>query len=178
MNAGAPGGGVVYSDSAGWRARLSDIDPERVEWIVRTADESPCGPGSAEQIRIIHDDTRGFWLCCDVKGLKGRAIEVWRMSRLRVRLAGGNTLESSRIIAAVDPCGRYVLDNARSPFLVTEKVHGYDGAVRLYVRFDQPFTADKIESWHPVCARLVPAPDGNEPLHIDSQSVPTREVDK
>jgi hypothetical protein len=178
MNVGAAAGANIYTDPEGWRARLGDLDPDRVKWIVETADESPCGPGSAETMKIIEGDPRGFWLLCDVKGLEGRAIEVWRMTRARVRLAGGVVLNSSRIIAAVDPCGRQIIDNARAPFLITENVHGYEGAVRLYIRFDRPFRTDEIESWRPVGARLKSVPD-RSPSWTDPQTArPTGEGDK
>jgi hypothetical protein len=177
VNAAAAVGGDIYIDPAGWRARLGNVEPDRIDWIIKTADESSCGPGSAVQIRIIHDDPLGFWLWCDVKGLEGRGIEVGRITRFRVFLADGRALESSRIIASGDPCGSEtnLLDNARTPFLITEAaVHGYEDEEsgirwpRIYVRFADRFAIEDLESWRPVGARLLCVPDRG-PSRADPQ---------
>jgi len=149
---------IIFTAPEGWRARLGKLDPAKVTWIAKTADSSPCGPGSARRAKLMNDDAEGFWVSCHIKGLEGKKIEVWRETRVVLRFADGKVLKSSRIIAAVDPCGFQLLDNAVTPFLVTERTHGYNGAATLYVRFDEKFDLDQMVSWHFSMARTKVAP--------------------
>jgi hypothetical protein len=141
---------TIFTAPEGWRARLDTIDPAKVAWIVVTADASPCGPGSARQMRVIDADQDHLWLSCDVK-LEGQTIEIWRDTRALIEFPDGRVFQSSRIIAALDPCGReYLMDNHVAPFVVGSYIFGYeDGTARLYMRFERTFDVAWLDgaSW-------------------------------
>jgi hypothetical protein len=172
--------GVLFSSPSGWTAELvTRVDRDKIEQQLRIVDipteemlaqhltvnnAGPeqiktvvllwrCGPESGRHIRIIHNDPQGFWVCCDIRGLEGKSFEVWRETKGKVYLRDGRAIESSRILATADPCGFQLLDNAVTPFLVTERTHGYNGTVRLYLRFDEKFDLDEVMNWHFSMAR-------------------------
>ena len=139
---------LAFSAPQGWQATIvGHVDTDKVSQIVEMADTSPCGLGSAQHMRIIDDDPQGFWLSVDVTGLEGKTFEVWRQTYAVIRFSNGKQLKSSRIIAVADPCGFTVLDNAVRPFLVTERLHGYGGSVRLYVRFAERVEIEDVVRW-------------------------------
>jgi len=103
---------------------------------------------------ILNDSPQGYWLCCDVKGLEGDSIIVSIDTTIEIRLLDGRMLKSSRIIATVDPCGFDLLDNQQAPFILSERIFGYDAdgdglkdGVRLYVRFSAWFVVGDIADW-------------------------------
>lgn len=139
--------GDIYRSEHGWRARVEQLDSTKVSLIARSADRSPCGRGSAVAIKTIAADTVGHWIAIDCRGLGGNRYRIWRETKIVVLTCDGRRLESSRIIGAVDPCGFTIVDNAIAPWLLTEALHGYDGDLRLYVRFSEPIKRRCIERW-------------------------------
>jgi hypothetical protein len=139
---------LIFTAPQGWKARLTTLDRQIVRVWVTYVKEDPSAAcyGGGETFQIIYNDPQGFWLACDVR-LEGQTFEVWRETSAWLRLADGQVLYSSRILASADPCGFTLLDNQRWPFVVTQNVHGYNKTVRLYVRFSEEFDLSQVVNW-------------------------------
>jgi hypothetical protein len=139
---------LVYHSAGGWRARITPLKREVVTtWLELVQDDprSECY-GGGKTFEVIDAYPHGVWLSCDVRP-EGRRVEIWRETHAVLYLTEGQRLESVQIIASPDPCGRQVLDNTVRPFVVTERIHGYDDSARLYLRFAEPVEYDEIEEW-------------------------------
>jgi len=139
---------AVYHSPDGWEARLGTLDRTGISLWLEKVKDNPAAHcyGGGEDFEIIDKYPQGVWLTCNVR-LEGRTFEVWKDTHAVLNLKNGRRLESVQIIASPDPCGRQVLDNTVRPFLVTERLHGYDGTVRLYIRLPGPLDPDDLESW-------------------------------
>jgi len=142
---------IAYHSSEGWKARIQPVEQRHLDMMALWLEKVQNNPnancyGGGRPAELMVKDPPGTWAACDVR-LDGHTVEVWKDTHAVFNLTGDRTLYSSQIIASPDPCERQVLDNTVTPFVVTERIHGYHGTARLYIRFNEPVPFDEIESW-------------------------------
>jgi len=135
---------IPCDTEAVWTAEMGYVRREVVEKTAENLDRTQCAGGGLILRQKVAN--AGFWAAVNVT-LRGASLQVWGDTQVIIRLRDGRQLRSRRIMAALDPCERQILDNSRVPFVVTDRLHGYGGTVRLYVEFSEPVPWDQVESF-------------------------------
>jgi hypothetical protein len=136
---------IPCDNEAVWTAEMGYVRREVVEKTVENLHRTQCAGGGLI-FKQIAESEPGSWAGVNVT-LRGEVLQVWGDTQVIVRLRDGRQLRSRRIMADLDPCGRQILDNSLVPFVVTDRLHGYNGAVMLYVEFSEPVPWDQVESF-------------------------------